>query len=296
MYSIEDLDKKLEIANKALSLGFKFGILIGGAVLLSYCWTIGYFPQDVSVGDGLLFIMLAIAFSGVYFLFVVGLTCLGLTLRPIWNGGQEVYIWLLNKYNWAFRRNRQYERFTIIEAAKEHFIFALFGLIFVYGFGSLDLRVVGSLVLVVFGCAFIWSLHQKNESTIIDIEKQDVATEEEKDRVVYLKKNQKFVLLALMAIPLLFGGVSANLIDGTMRLSNIRAEKVTVHIKEPYLKYASEYGLKGAQSAFGKDYGKFEDMSILFNGFGKNAVITQNGIRHAPNLVIPNDHIIVIKR
>ena len=296
MYNLEDLDKKLEIANKALSLGLKFGIMIGGAVLLSYCWNIGYFPQDVSVGDGLLFIMLAIAFGGVYFLFVVGLTCLGLTLRPIWHGGQEAYVWLLNKYNWAFRKNRQYDRFTIIEAGAEHLIFALFGLIFVFGFGSLDLIVVGSLALVIFGCALMWSTHQRNESIIIDIEKRKDATEEEKSRAFYLKKHQKFLLLVLMVIPLLFGGASAKLVDGAMRLSNIRAEKVTLHIKEPYQKYASEYGLKGAQSAFGEDYEKFEDISILFNGFGKNAVITHNEIRHAANLVIPSDHIIVIKR
>src|SRR5699024_10521964 len=83
---IEELDKKLDVLGKILSFSFKLGVLVGGSVLLFYCWKIGYFPQDASVGDGFLFIILAIAFGGVYLFFVMCLTSLGLLLRPVWHG------------------------------------------------------------------------------------------------------------------------------------------------------------------------------------------------------------------
>ena len=58
MEDIGKLDKKLDVLGKILSLTFKLGVVLGSAVLLFYCWRIGYFPQDVAIGDGLLFILL----------------------------------------------------------------------------------------------------------------------------------------------------------------------------------------------------------------------------------------------
>ncbi|KGJ96613.1 hypothetical protein [Pseudoalteromonas sp. ND6B] len=296
MSSLEILDKQLDIANKALSLVFKTGLTIGGSVLLVYCWRIGYFPRDVSIGDGLLFLMLAIAFGGVYLLFTVSLTSLGITLRPIWNVIYLVFSFVIKIYNKFSGKKTPIPKLNIITAKAEHFVFALFGLLFVLGFGSFDIKVVGSLIVAVFSCAYLWSVHQGSGNEILDIESKENLTGTDNKRILSLKKHQKILVTVIFFIPLLFGGVSGKLLDGAMRLSNVKEDKVTVHIKQPYIKYVEAHNIKAKTSSLGDDYGTFENMNILFNGFGKNAVLIQNGIEKPINIIIPNDHLIVIQR
>ncbi|MBD2783996.1 hypothetical protein ID858_07990 [Xenorhabdus sp. DI] len=62
---------------------------------------------------------------------------------------------------------------------------------------------------------------------------------------------------SLLVIPLVIGGVSGKLLDGAMRLANVRTNATVEHIKEQYVKYATEYGLKGKKSDFGSEYAKF---------------------------------------
>lgn len=294
MNNLESLDKKLDIANKALSLAFKVGIIIGGAVLLLYCWKISYFPRDVSIGDGLLFLMLAIAFGGIYLLFTASLTCLGLTLRPLWLVLQNIVSWSLFRFNKFSNKTISFEKVNFVTAKKEHFILALFGLLFIWGFGTYDYTVLGSLGLSVFSCALLWSFYIQNEEFVNSTELQEQANEEDLIKSRQLKQNQKIILLSLILVPLLIGGVSGKLLDGAMGLSNVRTEKVTVHIKKPYLEYVSTYGLTKLVSSIGKDYGKFEKINILFNGFGKNVVIKSNSATVTSNIVIPNEYIIIM--
>jgi hypothetical protein len=293
---LETLDKQLDIANKALSLAFKVGLIVGGSVFLGYCWKIGYFPRDVSIGDGLLFLMLAIAFGSIYLLFTASLTCLGITLRPIWHGIYRSFNYLVKLYNKVFGANKVVSEFNIITGKLEHFIFALFGLLFVWGFGSFDLKVLGSLILAVFGCALLWSGHQESGSEIIEIESKENLSADDNKRISFLKQHQKILAVVILFIPLLFGGVSGKLLDGAMRLSNVKEDKATIHVKKPYIKYVEEHNIKAKESNLGKDYGTFENMSILFNGFGKNAVLIQNGVDKPINIIIPNDHLIVVQR
>lgn len=296
MSSLEILDKQLDIANKALSLVFKVGLIIGGSVLLGYCWKIGYFPRDVSVGDGLLFFILAIAFGGIYLLFTASLTCLGVTLRPVWYGIYWVFSYGIEMYNMVFGSNKTVPEFNIITGKAEHLFFALFGLLFVWGFGYFDFKIVGSLIVAVFGCALLWSWHQESDNEILEIESKENITADDNKKVLLLKKQQKLLAFAIIIIPILFGGVSGKLLDGAMRLSNVKEDKVTVHIKKPYIKYVEEHNIEAKKSSLGKDYGTFENMNILFNGFGKNAVLIQNGIERSVNIIIPNDHLIVVPR
>ena len=127
MEKIEKLDKKLDVIGKILSLAFKLGVVVGGAVLLFYCWKIGYFPQDASVGDGLLFILLAIAFSGAYLFFVVCLTSLGLLLRPVWHGLQSLLVLLLKGYEKITGKTARYNTFAIENGGRELFVLHCLG-------------------------------------------------------------------------------------------------------------------------------------------------------------------------
>ncbi|WP_416775890.1 hypothetical protein ACNFJN_12020 [Xenorhabdus budapestensis] len=296
MKKINNLDKKLGVINKILSLAFKLGVTLGGAVLLFYCWKIGYFPQEVSVGDGLLLILLAVAFGGVYLFFVVCLTSLGILLRPVWHGLQSLFLLLLRGYEKATGKSTKYTPFIIEKGGIELFIFAIFGLFFIWGYSLSDVRVLATLVLCVWGCALLWSLYQQSSREIDQLEQKEIITDDDSNRLKHLGNWQLLTLGAILVIPLLIGGVSGKLLDGSMSLANVRTNAAVVHIKEPYVKYATEYGLKGKESNFGSEYAKFENVSISFNGFGKNVVIEAIGSDGTVPLVIPADHVHIIQR
>lgn len=279
-----------------LSLAFKLCVVLGGAVLLFYCWGIGYFPQDVSVGDGLLFILLAIAFGGVYMFFVMSLTSLGILLRPLWHRLQRLFLLLLKGYEKVTGKETNYTPFVIEKGGIELLVFAVFGLFFIWWFSLSDIKVLSTLPMCTWGCALLWSSYQQNSREIDQLENKENVTEEETKRLARLNNFQPVALGIMLVIPLLIGGVSGRLLDGAMRLANVRADTATIHIKEPYVKYASEYGLQGLQSNFGSDYSKFEKTSILFNGFGKNIVIEAEGKDGRARLVVPSDHAYIVQR
>lgn len=295
MDKLDTLYKKLDMISKALNLAFKLSVIIGGAVLLFYCWRIEYFPRDVSVGDGLLFIMVAIAFGGIYLFFTLCLTSLGIALKPLWHVLQSVFqfaLKLLNKWN---NRNIVYKPFRIEQGGKSNFVFAVFGLLFVLGFSLNNLEVFTTLMLSMWVCAFIWSTHQQNSIEIRSIESKDDSSEDEKAKAERLRSHQLLLLIVIISTPLFIGGVTGKLLDGAMRLANVRTEKAVVHIKEPYITYASESGVTGSKSNFGEKYTRIEDVIVLFNGFGGDVVIkAKSESNNYVNLTIPADHVYII--
>ncbi|MCT8468466.1 hypothetical protein KZO85_07755 [Chromohalobacter canadensis] len=295
MEEMNRFDKKLDIVNKLLNLSFKFGVIAGGAVVLFYSWKIGYFPKDVSLGDGFLFLLLAITFGGVYLFFVVSLTSLGIVLRPLWHVLQNLYLKGAELYKKLKNEPLDYPGFTIEKPGFEHFVLAIFGLFFVVFFGLPEVKVLGTLILCTWVCALMWSICQQNGREIRELRAEELESDEQKDRLKRLSDAQPIFLGILLVLPLLIGGVSGKLLDGAMRLANVRSDQVTVHIKKPYVKYADEHGFKGSESRFGADYSKFENSSVLFNGFGKNVVIELYDEGMAPEkLVIPSDHVHII--
>lgn len=297
MKELNTLDKNLDMISKALSLAFKLGVILGCSVFLSYCWRIGYFPRDVSVGDGLLFIMVAIAFGGIYLFFTLCLTNLGILLRPLWHGLQSTFQFALKLFNKVTNKNIEYRPFRVEQGRFENFVFAIFGLLFVWGFSQNNLKVFTTLMLSMWACAFMWSTHQQNSIEIRSIESKDDSSDDEKAKAERLRSHQLLLMIVIVSTPLFIGGVSDKLLDGAMRLANIRTEKAVVHIKEPYITYASESGVTGSKSNFGEKYTRIEDVIILFNGFGGNVVIkAKSGSNNYVNLTIPADHVYIIAR
>ncbi|MDZ7320155.1 hypothetical protein N4G41_00715 [Kosakonia sacchari] len=295
MDKVIGLNDKLDIANNLLNLIFKLGVALGGGVFVLYCWRIGYFPQDVSVGDGLLLILLAVTFGGFYLFFVASLVCLGITLRRVWQELQRLYSFSVNIFNKRTGKNITYTPSAIERMHPELLIFAAFGLFFVIGFGISDIITSATLLLCAWFSALMWRDYQQNAQNIFMLKHREPLTDDELKRLKKLSSNQPFFIAILLILPLVIGGVTGKLLDGTMRLANIRTEAAVVHIKEPYAKYAEEYGLKGEKSNLGTEYSKFSNVSILFNGFGKNVVMENKKPGGVVQFVVPADQVYVVK-
>jgi hypothetical protein len=261
-----------------------------------YCWRIGYFPQDISVGDGMLFILLAIASGGLYLFFIMSLTSLGYGVK---------YIGLVIKYGWDWLQ--EYRRVAAGQAASttplslppfrfDLWIFAAFGVLFITLLSHSDLLTAILLTVCAPCCLWLWGKSQKNAKAIVELDQKRNKTQEELKRLKNMRTMQPLGFVIFLAAPLLVGGVTGQFLDGVMRLVNVRNDTAVVHIKAPYIQYAKEYGIKGQASAFGSDYARFDKSAILFNGFGKNVVVEMTNSDGPVSLVIPSESIFIIQK
>ena len=65
------LERNVESVSKIVALASKFGVLVGGVCVISYSLRINHFPQDLSVGDGILFLMAAACFGVIYIFYLL---------------------------------------------------------------------------------------------------------------------------------------------------------------------------------------------------------------------------------
>lgn len=96
-------------------------------------------------------------------------------------------------------------------------------------------------------------------------------------------------------MPMLVGGVSGQLLDAAMRAANVRIEKSTIYVKEPYSSLLPKSLISKSQIA-PKEYMAFDGLVVLFKGFGKTTVISFADGVTARKLEIPNDQLIIEKR
>lgn len=270
---MSEFDSKLETINKIFSLLFKFGIIIGGAILLSYAWRNSFFPGALSIGDGLLFIFVAMVFALFYMLFTISITCLGLKLKPMWLGVQWVLVKGAILYEKASGNTSDYKPFKIVKTDHSTWVFALIGLLFLVGFSLDDSKVLIQLILVMWVCAFMYSNYIERVDDIIELEKNENKTENDINKIKSYKGFQKVFLAAVLFTPLLVGGVTGRLSDGVMRAVGVKLDNTSVHIKMPYVAYLENKSVKGTNSSFGNEYKKYNNIDVIFSGFGKEVVL-----------------------
>ncbi len=288
---------KLELAEKILGIATKLCVFVGSIVLLSYCWSIKYFPKDISVGDGLLFIFVAVGFGAVYLIFAISITSFGILLRPVWHLFQKIGIWIGRIFCKVQRKTFTYSPFEMRPGGIEYFALALFGLLIVIDLSIKNVYSLPPLLLASFGCALLWNSSQSNDRIIDELSRISSPSEEEKNKLQKLRKTQPYLPIFVVAIALMVGGVYGDLAVRAMKVLHIRKDVATVHIKKPYSTLASESGANGLNSNFGEEYLRYPDSAVLLDGFGSKVVVSlkmSNG--KTAQISIPSDHIMIIDR
>jgi len=80
---ISSLESTAESLLKLTGAALKFSIALGSACVIIYALRVGHFPQGLTLGDGLLFMLAASCFGVVYAMFVGCLVSLGIVLSIV---------------------------------------------------------------------------------------------------------------------------------------------------------------------------------------------------------------------
>lgn len=74
--------ERLECVGKLFTLFLSLSIAIGVFIISYYCGTINFFPSNIEIGDGLLFILISLTFGGRLIITITLMSIIGLSLYP----------------------------------------------------------------------------------------------------------------------------------------------------------------------------------------------------------------------
>lgn len=296
---ISSLESTTESFLKLISSALKFSIGLGSACVILYALRIGHFPQGLTLGDGLLFLLAACCFGAVYILFVVCLISLGIFLSFLIRPLLIFIVEFVQK-----KRTGQHKKITL-ELVRFHWgsvPFALAALLLIFGFGRRDIVAYWNLPMLSIALYVFYSIaktagakyrsHERLLNTMIELPEKDALR-----RSGHAEKEKNAYLISIgmvMLTPLAVGGVSGQLIDGAMRLAQIRIENATIYIKAPYNTLMPS-GLIAKEVKTPEKYTAYSGVTAQFRGFGNSTVIAFLDEKVKRQLDIPNDHIILEK-
>lgn len=293
------LEQNFESLSKVLAAASKFGILAGGACVIGYSLKVGHFPQDLSVGDGMLFLMAAACFGVIYTFFMASLVALGISISPLTRLVVRLIIWITS----LFRKRAKQQLYEFAPFEWSAVLFALFAVFIILALGSRDSTVYWHLPLLSVGLYFFYSVYRDSGNKLRKIEaiENSVVHTTEKENIAQLgnpenlRKAQLFSLATILIVPLVLGGVSGQLLDAAMRAAHVRVEKATIYVKEPYSSLIPK-SAGAAPKNVPVGYTGFDKALVLFKGFGKTTVISFEDGNISRKLEIPNEYLIVEDR
>jgi len=296
---ISSLESTAESLLKLIGAALKFSIGLGSACVIIYALRVGHFPQGLTLGDGLLFLLAASCFGIVYAMFVgcmisLGI-CLSIVTRPLFNF----------TYEYIKKKTRSSKKIAY-ELAPFHcgaIPFAVLAILLIWGFGRHDNVAYWNLPLLSVALYILYSVvkasgtqyrgHERLLNTVIEtLEKDSLQRSGDagKAKTAYL-----VCLSSIMLLPLLVGGVSGQLMDGAMRIAQVRIEHATIYVKAPYnALLPDELTIKKTKVPEG--YKAYTGVTVQFRGFGNTTVILFSDEDFKRQLDIPNDQIIVEKK
>lgn len=290
------VDTNVDGLLKAATAVTKLGLFIGGICVALYSLRIGYFPQDLSLGDGVLFLLVAGSFGYVYLVFVYCLVALGICGAPFVRPLSRPILAIINRY----RKRSLKLNFELVPFNWSSTFFAGAAVLLILALGRQEQFAYWSLpllsgMLYLLYSAFV-SLGKKLKKIAV-VRQAEVHTKEKEKLAVLgdprkMRQDQLVLLALILFAPLLYGGVSGQLLEMGMGVAKLRKEHAVVYIKTPYALMLPSNLISSKQPSL-PEYSRFDDVDVLFHGFGKRTVVSFRSEKSKRTLKIPDEYIIV---
>lgn len=303
------LHQKIKIFVDCSGLLFKFVIGFGVCLIILYFIYIGYFPTDLSLGDGLLFFLITIKFCFLYLLFLGAHYALGNTLVGMLKVFKNICITLFyfgkkldeKIFNLFFLELGLKESVDKIGKFFIKLLLSIFGLAFVfvfYGGKSLNFLIMIFLSLLLKVC--IDKLIKQFKIEKINNEKLTDGEKELKNRKLLVML--LYILFVPSGVYLFYAGKETNFFI-TNTLGSVREDDKNslIYIKLVFKDFFPEAKIGDKKG----DYIEIKDAEVLLRGVGKNALVQytskakdQNGnmVPIKVKVEIPNDSLLIIRR
>jgi hypothetical protein len=266
----QNLEKQLEIIPKILKVALQLGIGVGALIIIIYSGKVGYYPSGLTIGDGLLFIAVALSFGLSYSIVVLVLFCTAVLLTPFWRVGQVIILKIYKLWLKIIKSPHQPEEFKFPPVTSDNVGIAFIGfiglLVMFLGYNK-DPEVFWSLSISVLLIAVCYLLYNSLDTSEDDTESQKKSK----------KKVQLIFVFTIYLIPIVIGNFQGNVLDQTMRLIGVRSDAAIVQFDKDYQSFVNEILKSKSQKTY--------EAKILYSGLGSSSVIQINDKR----FVVPNN-------
>ncbi len=299
-----NFDKFVDLASKLAALGAKIGVFIGALCFGIYCVRIGYFPSDVSLGDGFLFLLMACSFGVLYLVLVASLVSLGVVASP---GLRPILKWIDRAtQKWKAHQSDESHAGRKTKAPVNEWPgfdssaipFAIMGGLFIWGFALVNIAALWTLPLSAVALYNLYSVYWSNNRKLAAIAKRQtspIVREHESVEVEDAEKLRRVrnqAIFFMLVTPMLVTGVMSSVLDGAMRAVNLRQDHVTVYLAAPYCDLLPVYPMSTSM----KGYAEIKDATVLLHGIGKNTVLSVKLGHDVHELVVPDEKLIISRK
>ena len=282
-------------------------IAIGILCLVAYLLTIGYIPSEISVGDTLIFLLIFVACSIVYTGLSIVLFIFGISLMPV------VYMIFstIDKYlppHIRIGKKLPFPKISILTLAVSiYFVYMIRGLLLLDWKIGLYVAITASFISLFYYAFYLNRQKIKEFSNKFDNLKEIIddphasenlktfAKAKLKRLELHIKDSIQiaFFLILIPLVPMFFiGDIGKVFLDYTMQKTGVRIEKPTLYIKVPYANLM-DVPKTSTQELREQHTFIFKDAKVLFQGIGKNTLVSYKVKNIEKQIVIPNEYIIV---
>ena len=270
------MEQKVEFANGIASLVAKASIAVGAVLVLIYCTSIGFYPKNIQIGDGLFFIWSTLVFGFVCTVANFIFTSVGFTL-----------------YSPLYLALRKIAPLPEIGDFKGYFPIYILGVFtIIISFLSLlvsdmelkwDWMFVISLVASLLMNGFLLSalLEEKKENF---------------RRIFYVV----FILMLFIVPFVIIKGFFTNSVNSSMKYLGVREPAVTVYVDQKYKNVVAD-AINKIESKrhviipVGTNYIRLDNVDVLFQGVGEVSYLKISNLDQSTNFSLPSNSIIVKK-
>lgn len=282
-------------------------IAIGIMCLVAYLLTIGYIPSEISFGDTLVFLLIFVACSIVYTGLSMVLFFFGISLTPL------VYLIFttIDKYlppHIRIGKKLPFPKISILTlGASIYLLYSLRSLLLLHWKISLYVAVTSAFIALFYYAFYInrqkiKEFGNKFESLKDIIDDPDASDNLKKFAKTKLKRLEAHIkdsiqialfLIMTPLVPMFFiGDIGKVFLDYTMQKTGVSIEKATLYIKAPYANLIDLPKTTTKELSQNQIF-IFKDVKVLFQGIGKNTLISYNVKNIEKQVVIPNEYITV---
>lgn len=282
-------------------------IAIGVLCLLAYLLTISYIPSEISFGDTLIFLLIFVACSLVYTGLSIVLFFFGISLMPI------VYLVssTVDKYlppHVRIGEKLLFPKISILTlGASFYLLYTIRGLLLLHWKISFYIAITSAFISLFYYAFYInrqkikeFSNKFENLKDILDDPEasenlKTFARTKLKRLETHIKDSIQisFFLIMTPLVPMFFiEDIGKVFLDFTMQKTGVRIDKATLYIKAPYATLINSPKTTNKELNQYQTY-IFKDIKVLFQGIGKNTLISYKVKNIEKQIVIPNEYIII---
>lgn len=282
-------------------------IAIGVLCLVAYLLTISYIPSEISFGDTLIFLLIFVACSLVYTGLSIVLFFFGISLMPI------VYLVIstVDKYlppHVRIGKKLLFPKISILTlGASLYLLYTIRGLLLLHWKISFYIAITSAFISLFYYAFYINRQKIKEFSNKFENLKDIIDDPDASENLKTFAKTKlkrlethikdsiqiSFFLIMTPLVPMFFiGDIGKVFLDFTMQKTGVRIDKATLYIKAPYATLINSPKTTNKELNQYQTY-IFKDIKVLFQGIGKNTLISYKVKNIEKQIVIPNEYIII---